>query len=53
MLAVRWRASSGVNVSWNVVLMRPGETALQRIFRPESSLARPRVSVSTPPLEAA
>src|SRR5450756_2921711 len=45
---------SGVeNLSWNGVVITPGATALTRICRPASSLARLLVAVLTNPLEPA
>src|SRR5690606_27397530 len=51
--AVLVRASGLVNVSWNVVAIMPGATALTRIPLGPSSLAKARVYVINAPLEVA
>src|ERR1700722_4186190 len=51
--ATRWRTSRLVNVSWNVVLVIPGQTAFTRILRGPNSFARPRVKLRMAPLEVA
>src|SRR5215208_1938074 len=47
------RPSGLLNVSWNEVPISPGDTQFTRIFRGASSLARPRLNVSTPPFALA